>query len=111
MSTLDQAMNYLADKFVDNGWHNLINGVEYRKLVGIVYVRAYITGNAFNTSYKVIGTLPSGYRPKATIYAVCGFSSAVEGIVYVSDVGNIGVKTDSGSAPNVWFCISYPADN
>ena len=111
MSTLDQAMNYLADKFVDDEWHTLTNGAEYRKLVGIVYIRAYIGGNSFSTSYKVIGTLPSGYRPKTTVYAVCGFNNAAEGTVYVSNDGKVGVRTDSGSAQNVWFVISYPADN
>lgn len=107
MSTLDQEIATLNNKLTDE-WHTLITGIYYKKIMDICFIRCYITNNSFSTTYKIIGTLPVGYRPPDTIYHVCGFSSGGQGIVYFSANGDIGIKTDTGTAPNVWFLASFP---
>ena len=111
MSTLDEAMGYLADMNAPDTWHTLVSGLEYKKVMGVTYIRCYITGNTFNTAYKIVGTLPSGYRPNTIMYTVCGFSNGGQGIAYFNTNGAIGIKTDTGTAPNVWFMVSFPVDS
>lgn len=113
MANLDQIMDYLGDKFTDfdSGWKTLASGIEYRKIFGIVYLRFYITGQTLTTTYKLIGTLPVGYRINTTIYGICGTSGGVSGRVSINNSGQISVRTESGTASSAWWQASFPADN
>jgi hypothetical protein len=113
MANLDQIADYLGDKFTDfdSGWQTLAGGIEYRKIFGIVYLRFYITNASLTTSYKLIGTLPVGYRINTTIYGICGTSGGVTGRVSINNSGQISVRTESGTASAAWFQTSFPADS
>lgn len=107
----DEIMDYLADEFTDSGWQELASGVQYRKVLGIVYIHFYITSASLTTTYKTIGTLPVGYRPNTTLYGICGTSGGVTGRVALNDSGVLTVRTETGTASAAWWQVSYPADN
>lgn len=79
---------------------------QYRVVGNIVCIRGHIertSGDwAANTSYTV-GNMPAGYRPTATsgtantMTALCGYSPAVAGRMYVRSAGDVVLHPATGS--------------
>lgn len=85
MLNTKKLLTKILSKLTDSGVKNNIPHVNYRKKNGIVFVDCYIPGNmTINTSYQVLGSLPSGYRPADTFYGngVCG-----NGLAAISERG------------------------
>lgn len=93
----------------DTLWKVLATGADYRKVGGIVFVRAYVNNASISTTYSTVGTLPSGYRPNTLIYSVAGNNGTSGfGVAYIDPSGAVGIKTNSGTATSYWFQFSFP---
>ncbi len=95
----------------DGNWINLNSYVSYFKKSGIVTVTAYDADTSYSSAYTTIGTLPIGYRPSKMLYFSCFTVSSVNQVVgYVNTNGVIAIRTNSGTATNVGFTISFPVE-
>lgn len=93
----------------DTSWNTLVTGVEYRKVAGVVFVRAYTNDVSISTTYSTVGTLPPGYRPNTMTYNVAGNNGASGfGVAYINTSGVVGIKTNSGTATSYWFQFAFP---
>lgn len=91
----------------DSGWLNLDTGIDYRLHHDIVFVNLN-KAVSLSTTYTVIGTLPSGYRPLKAVYFRCTGPNGAGGVsVYVSVNGNINARVDSGTGTAVNGHISF----
>lgn len=114
MSTLDQAMNYLADTMTDTGWKKVSENydVYYRRKNGFVTVRGRGANVTVATSGTAVGTLPEGFRPIG--YDCDNACSALGGnaelLVRVQTSGRVIIFSQPAS--QYWsFCITFPADS
>lgn len=115
MSTLDQAMNYLADMMTDTGWIKVTENynVYYRKKNGFVTVRGSAAGVSVSQSGTLVGILPEGFRPIG--YDCDNACSALGGsselLVRVQSTSG-KVFIFSNPASQYWsFCITFPVDS
>lgn len=108
MLNTKKLLTKVLSKLTDSGVKKNIQYVNYRKKNGIVFVDCYIPGAmTVNTSYQVLGTLPTGYRPLDTFYGNAGTNSVNAGVFYVADTGNIGIKVFSGTTSFFWFQTAF----
>lgn len=97
----------------DTGWKTLIgsgqNAIVYRKRNGIVYVVGSSYGNIStgNNDYKIVATLPVGYRPNYEIETAMKPLSRDICIGFVKSDGTIHLL--GYPATTYWrFSVSYP---
>ena len=108
MLNMKKLLTKILSKLTDSGVKTTIQYVNYRKKNGIVFVDCYIPGDmTVNTSYQVLGTLPSGYRPSGTFYGNAGTNSVNAGVFYINNSGAIGVKVFSGTTSYFWFQTAF----
>ena len=108
MLNMKKLLTKILSKLTDSGVKTTIQYVNYRKKNGIVFVDCYIPGNmTVNTSYQVLGTLPTGYRPSGTFYGNAGTNGVNAGVFYVAGDGKIGVKVFSGTTSYFWFQTAF----
>lgn len=101
MSTLDQAMNYLADYVVDTGWKNNLSDkranltIWYRVKSGVCYITYQSAGGSAPTipakTWTSLGVLPSEARPSKIIYAPVNGRTGVVGELQISTAGLIQI--------------------
>lgn len=101
----------------DTNWTYLVgsasvsNWARYRKKAGIVFVQVnYTSGASVPTSgSKLIGTLPSGYRPDLTVSSAAYFTSNNTGSLWVESNGQVRANTRASSAQaTLYGTISFP---
>lgn len=115
MSTMDQAMNYLADTMTDTGWIKVNENydVYYRRKNGFVTVRGRGANVPVAKAGTVVGILPEGFRVIG--YDCDNACSALGGsasllIRIQASSGRVIVFSEPAS--QYWsFCITFPADS
>ena len=95
-------------KHDDTGWITLDSSVSYRKKNGVIFVRAYWASTTINTAWAIKATLPSGYRPTGDIYFPAISTNTSQVLAYITSTGNIGLRTNTGTASYAAFIISFP---
>lgn len=97
----------------DTGWKTLIgsgqNTIVYRKRNGVVYVVGASYGSipTGNNDYKIIATLPIGYRPDREVETAMKLLSRDIGIGMIQADGTISLL--GYPATSYWrFSVSYP---
>lgn len=95
-------------KHDDTGWIALDSSVSYRKKNGVIFVRAYWANTTINTAWAIKATLPSGYRPTGDIYFPAISTNTSQVLAYITSTGNIGLRTNTGTASYSAFIISFP---
>ena len=100
ISTIKKAMN-------DTGWLS-VNGINYRKIGGIVFVEALSLSNVGQN--VTIATLPVGFRPSIRHTESLSFPITTGGYVNFETNGNIAVINAQGvTLNNVYFSASFVA--
>ncbi len=106
-------------QIADSGWVTLHNAnnyiIKYRRKNGIVYVvgdasKATENGNLGDGGYKIVATLPSGYRPEIQypflFHAVSGDITTQS--CYITPAGEIKMYSSKTNV-NYWqFSVSFP---
>ena len=94
-----------------NGTYTAMSGIFYVKKHGWVNITAYKTGQTLASgTWKLIATLPEGYRPSATVYSgtTIGNSGNIPGYVRVQADGGIYMYTATAiSSALIVFNITY----
>ena len=108
------AIDTINNKLPDSGTQVLASGITYRKKNGFVYISGYINGQSYaslTTTYKTLGSMPSGYTPAETIYHTWVTTMSLAGVVYIAADGTLGAKTFSGTCGTYWFDFFYPVSD
>lgn len=81
----------------------------YTKRNGVVLLTGSSTGMALTTSYKVLGTLPEGYRPNTLLYFSASTTTGNNHVFgYVNTDGKVGLRSASNATLFWVFTVTYP---
>ena len=81
----------------------------YIKKNGTVLLTGSSSGMALTTSYQVIGTLPSGYRPDTLLYFSASTTAASNHVFgYVDTDGRVGIRSASNASLFWVFTLTFP---
>lgn len=88
------------------------NGVAFRKLNGIVYIRGEVIRPTAPTASTAVFTLPAGYRPAYRIYTP-SLGNTTSAILRIQANGNVEISSDTArtATPGYFLYSSFPADN
>ena len=125
---LDKILQFIADeiknirykldaidrKHADSGWLKAYGQFcRYRKKNGTVTVHGISAGNGWEAdkAYKVLATLPVGFRPSESIYFTPNPSGGTASLVgYINPNGKINIY--SSIKTTYWsYSVSFPVDD
>ena len=85
----------LYSKTADSGWISVPNlPYKYRKSNGWVQITGYHDVGTSGTAYKVLFTLPEGYRPTEYVWFPCITARFVVGVIQVDTNGGVSIRTN-----------------
>lgn len=82
---------------------------KYTKKNGVVLLTGSSNGMSLTTSYQVLGTLPSGYRPNTLLYFSASTTTANNHVFgYVNTDGTVGIRSASNASLFWVFTLTFP---
>lgn len=97
-TTVQGAVDELSNGLTNYGLQTLNSLIKYHKIGHVVSVYVYGAMSSVSSTWKTIGTLPTGYRPTNTAY-VAGFTVENTHVaIAILDSGNVMVRLSNGQS-------------